>query len=590
MACNKIISNFNIQRNDSIYIVAILLFTICISLIKINYYNIIGFNSDVPIYLSNSLYYAGMNYNGIFSVWWIYNSVTISFFTSLLFRMGFVNYTTICIVTSIFEIFGGVGLFIFLKNRFNSNLSLLGTIFYGSTSLFILNASSGMLDTSAVSISIWILIFAIISIDKNPKYFIVVSLLFVLGFFTRPTVGFVLPVIILYYFYKHNITKSLDDLLSNRDLLKQNILNYIKNDEFKYIVLSLFLCILSFSVIIILHNYFFNLPFDLFDRTISSADGFQYIKGKDIGYIPNYDYYVNRFFKYVAFEKVKLFGVKLSYILFYMTCFGLLITLFKEIKNFMQVGRKEENYATPHFKSILIVFLIIFLIIAILGFKFNHFITNISLMFVFTIIWSFIKKYDLNTNKYSFLLLNISFLVMNLIFISFISMKVHRYFLPVFVPLSYFFVLSVESILNLIEECLKKFNIFNRDTRKLFLKYLPLLIVLVLVCSTFISMSFLDEDKDNIKYSKIYEDTLNTTDYLMNLDEDYMDKNITVDHRDRFYNWFLQRNTSRVDNIYEPISLFDESDSDYIFLNESVKFENYTEIYHYGDSYLYERN
>lgn len=586
------VSNLNLKRNDLIYILAILVFTLAIALAKINYYNIIGFNSDVPIYMSNALYYAGINPNEVFSHWWIYSSPTVSFFTSLLFRLGFVNLTAICAVTSVFELFGGVGLYIFLKNRFDSNLSLLGVAFYESTSLFILNASSGMLDTPAVAVSVWILVFAMIAIDKNPKYFIPTSLLFVFGFFTRATVGFVLPVIFLYYFYRHDVVKLLDDLISDRDSFKGKVLNYVKCDEFKYILGSLLLCILSFGIIIIIHYYLFDLPFDLFDRVASSSGGFQERKGIDIGYMPDVYFYIKCIFRYIAYPKIRILGVKLSHILFFIMAFGLLVKLIDIIRKFNnhRKSRIKDYFRTPYFEFMLTAFIAMLLIIAIKGFKYNHFITNISLMFIFIIFGSFVRKLDLKSNRYPFFMLNFSFMVMYLVFISFLSVKVHRYFLPVFVPVAYFFVLAVESILNPVKEYSSKLNVLNGDAVRSFLKYLPLIIALVLLCFAFISMDYFDENAENIKYSKIYEDTMNTSGYLMDLDGDYMDKKIVVDHRNRFYNWFLQRNTWVVDNLYEPVSKFDQSGGDYLFLNESVEFENYTEIYSHGDSYLYVRN
>ena len=162
-------------------------------------------------------------------------------------------------------------------------------------------------------------------------------------------------------------------------------------------------------------------------------------------------------------------------------------------------------------------------------------------------------------------------------------MKVNRYFLPVMVTICYFLLLAYESIINLLNRLFD-----NNNLIKSIIKLLPVILILVLILSTCLTISYLDENGENRRYSKIYYDTMNTTDYLIKLDDNYMDKNITVDHRDRFYNWFLQRNTSQIDNNYEPVSLFDRSNSEYIFLNESVDFKNYTQIYHHGDSYLYQ--
>lgn len=580
---NNILFNLSLTKKDTRYILIILFVSILVSFMKIRLYNNIGFNSDVPIYLSNSLYYAGINYHQIFSPGWIYSSPTISFFTAILFKLGFVNPNSLYVVTAIFEIFGSLGLYIFLKNRFSPILSLLGTIFYISSFIFLFTASSGMLDNPAVAISIWILIFASVSIDKDPKYFIPTSFLLVIGIFTRPTVGFVLPAILLYYFVKHDVIILFDDLISDRITFKEKIITYIHSDEFKYIFISLILVILTFGIIILIHQHIFNIHFDILDRSISSSGGFKEIAGKDIGYFPRYDFYINNLFKNIAHSKIEFLGIKFSEFVVCIMIIGLILKFIEIIKNNFSKPLNDYSYKTHHLKSFLIMIMVIFMIISIIGFNFNHFITNISLMVVFIIGLSLIKQYDFDSKNTSFFILNFSWMILYLVFISYISMKVNRYFLPVMVPICYFLLLAYESIINLLNRLFD-----NNNLIKSIIKLLPVILILVLILSTCLTISYLDENGENRRYSKIYYDTMNTTDYLIKLDDNYMDKNITVDHRDRFYNWFLQRNTSQIDNNYEPVSLFDRSNSEYIFLNESVDFKNYTQIYHHGDSYLYQ--
>ena len=67
----------------------------------------ISYCSDVYVYLLNSLNFAGIDL-GSHSP--LYLSPVICFCTSLLFRLGYVDITSIYIVTGVFAIFGMVGL------------------------------------------------------------------------------------------------------------------------------------------------------------------------------------------------------------------------------------------------------------------------------------------------------------------------------------------------------------------------------------------------------------------------------------------------------------------------------------------------
>lgn len=583
---DNIFSKLHLNKKDFVYIFGIFILCFMISFLKINFYKEIGFNSDVPIYLSNALYYAGINYHNIFGTDWIYSSPVMAFITSIFFRMGFVTPTSIYIVTAIFEVIGAIGLYIFLKNRFNSILSFLGTIFYLSTYIFLFSASSGMLDTPAVAISIWILIFFIISINKNPKYYIVTSLLFFIGFFLRPTVGFVLLPMIVCYLIEHDIIKLFDEFLHDKDSFKKHFYEYLKSSEFKYICFSILLFIISFGIVVLINYLMFNIHMEIFNKAVSSGGGMSGFKGVDIGYFPDHYFYLDRIFYYIAYPTIDLFNIKLSEAIVSVIVIGLIVRICDLFRNFIKQKNYNQIYKTPFFSENLMIIGLIFLIISILGFKFNHFIINLSLMVSLIIFGSLIKKYDLNRENFYFFMINFTWMLTYLIFISFISIKVSRYFLPVMVVISYLFILAIKSIFDVVGDYLTKKGI----NKQVILKILILIIVCVLVISTLITISHLGEVKENVKYSKIYRDTHDTAGYLMELDKDYMDKNITVDHSYRFYNWFLQRNTTVIDNLYQSVSMFDQGNSEYIFLNESIEFENYTEIYHHGDSYLYQRN
>ena len=154
--------------------------------------------SDVYIYLLNALYFTGTNINSTST---IYLSPVICFLTSILFNLGLKDYLAICIITALFAIIGNIGFYILLKTRFNNIISFCGVILYSCFAINLTWLSNGSVDISAVSITIWIVLFLIIAVKRNPAYYQALFPALVIGFFTRYTVVLIIPVLALYYIY-----------------------------------------------------------------------------------------------------------------------------------------------------------------------------------------------------------------------------------------------------------------------------------------------------------------------------------------------------------------------------------------------------
>ena len=126
MKLKTIMSNFNLNKKDFIYLICIFILSLSIFIVKFLYFDKIGIApSDGLIYLCDALYFAGMNFNNIGGLNYIYNSPTICFLTSIFFRLNYMNPNALIIVTGIFEILGNIGLYILLRNRFNQILSFV---------------------------------------------------------------------------------------------------------------------------------------------------------------------------------------------------------------------------------------------------------------------------------------------------------------------------------------------------------------------------------------------------------------------------------------------------------------------------------
>ena len=206
--------------------------------------------SDVFIYLSNSLVFAGYES----SILYLYLSPVICILTAILFKLGFLSEVSLYLVTGIFCIFANIGIYALLKNKFSSILSLCGSFLFGSFSLSLLWWANGTLDVPAVALSIWTIIFTILAVDNDSKYYMIAILLavdndskyymiaiplFVLAVFTRYTALFLLPLILLYYLSKHDFFTNLDLLIVDRQEFSRKLKSYIKSEEFRNILKSL---------------------------------------------------------------------------------------------------------------------------------------------------------------------------------------------------------------------------------------------------------------------------------------------------------------------------------------------------------------
>lgn len=134
-----------------------------------------------------------------------YIAPLIPFLTSLVFRAGYVSGNVIIIIDAILFIFGVIGFYLLLKQRFNEIQSLFGSLIYISFPLIISWAASGSIDVPAISFSIWAIYLMVIGVEKDSKYLYLALPLFVLAVLTRYTAALLIFPMILYLFMGNNM-------------------------------------------------------------------------------------------------------------------------------------------------------------------------------------------------------------------------------------------------------------------------------------------------------------------------------------------------------------------------------------------------
>ena len=569
MVFKNILEDLKISRNDFFYLFVLTVFSIIITYYLMNFNHLIGiYCSDVFIYLSNSLVFAGYES----SRGYLYLSPLICFLTSILFRLGFLSEMSLYLITGIFGIFANIGIYVLLKNKFSSILSLCGAFLFGSFSLNLLWWANGTLDIPAVAFSIWTIIFIVLAIDKDSKYYLLAVPLFVLAVFTRYTALFLLPLLLLYYLSSYDFFTNLDLLILDREEFAIKIKSYIKSEEFRNILKSFaisFVLILLFSASILALGS--HLSFLTQSSTFASGSKGELI---DNAYTNDTFFYLHDFpnFLYSDYVNIEnhipvLYGFNLmSLLLIGLAFIGILLFAYK-----LFIAKQKDDLK---FKNLAVVLFVLLLFIAIFSFKINSIITIAILLIDFVIMFALFKKRGIDRDLYSFDVLMLAWFLVYFIFFTFLNIKVNRYIITVFPAFIYFVIYAFNEIF----EISKGFKFLEFKKQNL-LNIIPIILIVFCIFSAFTFSS-------TVHYNEDFNRNKVIADYLMEYDQDYGSKEIAVFNQ-RSYNWFLKDNTIPLTD--EQLDYLESSNITYYISDGNFDLANYTIIYQKDGLYLYER-
>ena len=573
--------DWNLRKDDLKYILIIAIFAFVSIFYRVRFHMSGGvFSPDKALYLINALMYSGMDYFNIANPEDIFFSPVISFLTSILFRFGLVDQLAISLVSSLFAFLGYFGLYFLLKNKFNNLLSLTGVIIYGSLTEFLLNLSSGLLDVPSISISIWILVLSIIATDKNSKYFILVFPLWVIGFYTRFTVGFMLPIIIMYYLMKRDFIGNVVSLRDNIGEYVKKISGYLKSYEFKMIIISISLSIVLFILISKYLILDFGGSLSFISQSTNTLNLHSYYNG-GIDYNMSRLYYINNFSEFM-FSDSRALDRTFSYLLYSILSIGILIEIWHLIKKVNMETLKEKIGIKSN--QILISLLLLLIFCSIIGFKvyYNHMITNISLIISLLLISYLFNQISSEKDKYAFTILNIGYFLIYFVFISIYPIKVLRYALPILPPFIYFVILGLNAILEFINSVIVKSK--ESDAKEKQAKYLKL-IPIILILAFFVSTVTFIEPMQIEGYSN---SLIDASDYIKSYDPDYHSKTFASGpHNYRLLKWNLKENvTYIIEDDENPVSC----NTSYILDSKKYDLDNYHKIYSNDYYHIYEHD
>ena len=569
MLFKNILDDLNISKNDFFYLAILTVFSILITYSLIRFNQALGiYCSDVFIYLSNSLVFAGYES----SILYLYLSPVICILTAILFRLGFLSELSLYLITGIFCIFANIGIYVLLKNKFSSLLSLCGAFLFGSFSLSLLWWANGTLDVPAVALSIWTIIFTVLAVDKDSKYYMVTIPLFVLAIFTRYTALFLLPLILLYYLTLHDFFINLDLLIRDRQEFSAKLRSYLKSEEFRNILKSFaiaFILVVLFSASILAYGS--HLSFLTQSSTFASGSKGEVI---DNAYTTDTFFYLHDFPNFLFADNVSFDDVipvlngfnPMSFLLIGLFAIGLLLSAYQLIK----AKRKEDSKCN----YLVWIIFVVLLAIAILSFRFNSLITITILLVDFVVLLSYFKKAGVDREIYSMNFLMLAWFLVYFIFFTFLNIKVNRYIITVFPAFIYFAIYALNEILDLSKGF--KFLEFKKQN---LLNLIPIILIAFCIFSAFTFTS-------TVHYNEDFNRNKVIADYLTEYDSDYMSKDVGV-FKQRPYNWFLRMYTIPVTD--EQLDYLESSNITYYISDGNFNLSNYTMIYHKEGLYLYER-
>ncbi len=516
--------NLNIEDKKELLFVTVI--SIALVAYYINYNMHLGiYCSDVYVYLLNALYFAGTNVHSTRS---IYLSPVLSFLTSLIFRLGFVDKAAIFIMTGIFAVIGNIGMYLLLRLRLDKMLSICGTVIYACLALNLAWLANGSLDIPAAGITIWIAYLSVLATKKNPKYFTLVLPLLVIGFFTRYTVAMILAPLILYYLLEKSFK--------------------IERTDLKYLLIGLAIAIILAAIILetvnIMGNGFFG-----FDSLLSSSVQGNLGSTHDNSYNPDLTYYLVNMGNFISASNTT-FVAKTPALNGPTILSGLIFVIL--IAGTLLWARRSE-FKLSREKIIGIALCLIALV------TFNQFTSAITILLVFLGLLLIGKDSE---NKFAYFML--CWILVYLIFQSYYIVKVNRYIIPIFAPLVYFIMMGVEEI-------------NNKITRK---NILPIILIVLFLIQGFAFVYTIEETNE-------FNAPEMMTDYIKENVDNWSDIKIG-NYNIRPYYWFLGPNSPGIAS-YDTQRIIDSNVSYYIS-NHKLNLTNYTEVIQIENLYLYKKN
>ena len=531
----------------------ILLISLTVIVSLITYYRVLiqiemGPVSDSFDFLSNALVFVdkGIGYSDL------RRPPFFAFIISLFFRLGYISQITIFVLDGVLFVFGVIGMFLFLKLRFNDLESFLGGLLYATFPVVLLILGFGFSDLVTISFTIWSLYFMVLAVKKNSKYFYLAFSFAMLAFLTRYNSGLLIFPIFIY-------------ILINKDKI-----NF--KDMYGGIIASLLIIV---PVLIFFYEKFGSILYPFINFGSSSTG----ISSSN----PNIFYYIQ-----ILPDSVGIQGLVILLII----VLGILIFLFSFMKDIQIKNNISELISKNRQIKIKLIIFVLVLTLFLVSFAKTFYIVNELLFFILAFLFYDFTK-NLNIKFMDLNILVFAWLMTFFIFQSIYTIKINRYFLPMAPPIAYFMILGLSEISKKI-----KLKIRNRNVT---FPTLVIILTSIILLSTASTLPMIEQTNNELKI--LNNEIQLSSQWFANHDPNYKNENIYSDLWPNF-SWYLKTKVQMVpifesnqspDRINHIVSnAFNEylvnNNADY-FLTDvpGLNLTSYTPIKNFGNIIIYKK-
>ncbi len=543
-----------------VFLILLILIVGMFTYLRVNIQFHLGPEFDVYDLLANAALFAGKGIG--FSD--MLRPPLLPFLTSIYFMFDGLNMGVIFAIDGILYLFGCIGLYLFLKERFTPLISFVGTLLYATFPIVITYVGVGYNDVSSVAIGIWAIYLTYLGVNRNSKFFYLAFPVAMLAFLTRYNMALLIFPMLTYI------------LISRKEIKSP-----------KNIIWGIILGSLVLVPVLVFFSAKLGNPIYPFMDFFQTSEG----SGVTEHFAYNLDslYFVKYFPYYVGTA---------SLLIILSTFLGILFHFYKKMGKISSLNwnkvLKERITNWTKYKFVLILLLSVFLIIT---FAKAHYLVSEVLFFAIILLISEVSS-KLGWN-YDTDLLFIAWFATFFIFQSVFTAKDHRYFIAMAPPLAYFLIRGLVFATNNFE--------YNFKTKNLTLYVFSVFLVLVMVTSAISQLSGIETV--NTKGKIFNEDVRSACNWLTNYDQNYKSKVVYADLWSGFA-WYLQMDVGKMpifrnnQRLYqgakdynftaEDKMAFDKelnnTNPDYYFcVWKDMKFTNYDAIQRFGSVTIFKK-
>lgn len=552
---HKIMDKIKSNLHHWTFFILLIIFLIIITYFRLKI-QIMSIGPEFSVYdfLANAALFAGKNI-GYFSL----RPPFLSFLTSIIFRFEGLSINPIFYVDAIIDVSGVLGLYLFLKLRFNDLNSFIGSLLYFTFPIILTYVGVGIPDLPSVSITIWALYFTFLAVKRDSRYFLISFPLAIISFLTRYNQALIIfPLFLIILVDWQNIKK------------------------YKNIIIGIILSLLIIIPFLIFFTFKYGSPLYPFTSFYGSTSGS--ISNQTLDYNPDLLFYIRNL-------PFAMGNAALTIIL--VIAGGLILSWIKLVQGKKSLPHIKEALKVDYKWRILIILITAAIFILSLG-NVSYLLSEI--LFFILCLGSF-KLLKINP-KYDLDLLFISWFVTFLIFNSVYVVKDVRYFLQIMPAFSYLLIRGLVLIENQIGSIKKRKLTF----------YLAPILVIIIIISTSSYLPSIENANQGIK--SFDNDMASASHWLTNYDPTYKSKVIYSDlwpnsawylqtnvqmmpefqNNQKYYNSLNNYTPNKQDSIAANNFLLNNNAKYYFSIRNGLNLSSYIPIKQFGNVIIYKRS